>query len=32
MIACERAQEDYISSLIDKELVESESHLDRNYS
>ena len=26
MIACERAQEDYISSLIDKEVVESESH------
>ena len=26
MIACERAQEDYISSFIDKEVVESESH------
>ena len=26
MISCERAQEDYISSLIDKEVVESESH------
>ena len=25
MIACERAQENYISSLIDKEVVESES-------
>ena len=26
MIACERAQEDYISSLIDREVVESELH------
>ena len=26
MISCERAQEDYISSLIDKDVVESESH------
>ena len=26
MVACERAQEDYISSLTDKEVVESESH------
>ena len=26
MTACERAQEEFISSLIDKEVVESESH------